>query len=426
MTSAAFSQAGSKYTAIPGLRDSSLYRQQNYIDGAWVNSDSARTIEVENPATRGLIGTVPDSGEAETQRAILAAQKAQVLWQQKTAKERSIVLKKWNDLVLQNIDDLALILTTEQGKPLSEAKSEIMYGASFLEWFGEEAKRIYGDVIPTDKPDRRLFVFKQPIGVVGAITPWNFPIAMITRKCAPAVAAGCSVVLKPSDLTPFSALALAALAERAGLPPGVLNVVTGQAGPIGGVLTSSPIVRKITFTGSTRVGKILLAQSASSVKKVSLELGGHAPFIVFDDANIERVIANVIPSKFRNAGQTCVSANRIYVQDGIYESLCRALLSLFPTLTLGSGLDPATKIGPLINQGGVDKCVSQVQDALSHNASLLFPPHTPPALPPSKSLSLSLYLAIYLSIYLHLLYTLTAWVVIFIRLFYLVIAHPRC
>jgi succinate-semialdehyde dehydrogenase/glutarate-semialdehyde dehydrogenase len=307
------------------LSDSKLFRDRAYIDGQWADADGGKRIDVDNPADGSILGSVPDMGAAETRRAIAAANAALPAWRALPAKERSKILRKWYDHIMANAQDLAVILTTEQGKPLAEAKGEIAYGASFVEWFAEEAKRVYGDVIPTPTNDRRLIVLKQPIGVCGAITPWNFPNAMITRKVAPGLAAGCTFVLKPAEQTPFSALALAELAERAGIPKGVLNIVTGDPVAIGQALCASPIVRKITFTGSTEVGRILMRQSADTIKKMSLELGGNAPFIVFDDADLDAAVEGALASKYRNAGQTCVCANRIYVQDKVHDAFAAKL-----------------------------------------------------------------------------------------------------
>ena len=301
------------------LKDMSLFRQQCYINGAWVDADDKSTLTVYNPADGSLVGTVPKLGLAETRRAIETAHQAFTLWRAKTAKERSAILRKWFDLMIANTEDLAILMTLEQGKPISESRGEIGYGASFIEWFAEEAKRVYGDVIPAQATDRRIVVIKQPIGVCAAVTPWNFPNAMITRKAGPALAAGCTMVIKPASQTPFSALALCELAERAGIPKGVISVITGAAGPIGKELTTHPLVRKFTFTGSTEIGKLLMAQCASTVKKVSLELGGNAPFIVFDDADIDSAVEGAMASKFRNTGQTCVCANRLLVQEGVYD-----------------------------------------------------------------------------------------------------------
>lgn len=353
------------------LKDPMLFRQRCYIDGSWCDADTKRTIAVDNPATGAIIGTVPLMGVAETRRAIEVANAALRDWRRKTGKERAGVLRRWADLMLANLDDLALLLTNEQGKVLAEAKGEVMMAATYLEWAGEEAKRTYGDTIPTTFPDKRLLVVKEPIGVVGAITPWNFPCSMITRKAGPAIAAGCTVVLKPSEFTPYSAFALAELAERAGLPNGVLNVVTGEATPIGKELTGNPIVRKIGFTGSTPVGKLLMAQCAPTVKKVSLELGGSAPFIVFDDADIDAAVEGAMGSKYRNSGQTCVCANRFYVQDGVYEEFATKLSLAVRKLTVGNGTEPGVTNGPLINAKAVEKVERHVQDALVKGAKIV-------------------------------------------------------
>src|SRR5436309_5472833 len=334
--------------AALNLKDPSLFRQQCYVDGKWADADSGKTLPVNNPATGEILGTVPNMGAAETRRAIEAANAAFPAWRSRTAKERAVILRKWFDLMMANQEDLAKILTAEQGKPLAEARGEIAYGASFIEWFAEEGKRIYGDTIPGHQADKRIVVLKEPIGVCAAITPWNFPNAMITRKIAPALAAGCTIVLKPSELTPFSALALAVLAERIGFPAGVINIVTGQPGPIGEALTASDIVRKLSFTGSTRVGRYLMEKSAGTLKRLSLELGGNAPFIVFDDADIDKAMKGVMASKFRNAGQTCVSANRILVQEGIYDEFAAKLTKKVSGLVVGDGLDVKVTVGPLI------------------------------------------------------------------------------
>jgi succinate-semialdehyde dehydrogenase/glutarate-semialdehyde dehydrogenase len=353
------------------LKDSKLFRQQAYIDGAWVDADSRQTVPVDNPATGGVIGAVPKMGTAETRRAIEAANRALPAWRSKLAKERAAILRKWFELMMANQDDLALIMTSEQGKPLTEAKGEVAYAASFIEWFSEEGKRIYGDVIPQHQGDKRLVVIKQPIGVCGAITPWNFPAAMITRKVAPALAAGCTMVIKPATQTPFSAFALAELAERAGVPKGVVNVLTGTAKEIGGELTSSPIVRKITFTGSTEVGKTLMAQAASTIKKVSLELGGNAPFLVFDDADLDAAVEGAMISKYRNAGQTCVCANRILVQDKVYDAFAAKLAEKVKALKVGPGTEAGVQIGPLIDDKAVAKVEEHVQDAVAKGAKVL-------------------------------------------------------
>ncbi|MBT5308047.1 MAG: aldehyde dehydrogenase family protein, partial [Rhodospirillaceae bacterium] len=320
------------------LQDSSLFRQHCYIDGKWVDADDGATFDVLNPADGSKLGTVPEMGTGETARAISAADAAMSGWAARTAKERAHVLRRWYDLIIENQQDLAVLMVAEMGKPMAEALGEIAYSASFVEWFGEEGKRIYGDTVPTSSGDRRFVVIKQPIGVVAAITPWNFPSAMITRKCAPALAAGCSVVIKPAEDTPYSALALAELAERAGIPKGVFNIVTGVPAVIGAELTSNPTVRKLSFTGSTAVGKLLMKQCADTVKKVSLELGGNAPFIVFDDADMDAAIAGVMASKYRNAGQTCVCANRIMVQSGVYDAFAAKMGEAVKSLKPGPGL----------------------------------------------------------------------------------------
>ena len=320
------------------LKDAKLFRQQAYINGAWLDADNAQTIKVNNPATNEIIGTVPKMGAAETRRAIEAAEQALPAWRALTAKDRCNRLRRWFELLIENQDDLARLMTLEQGKPLAEAKGEIVYAASFIEWFAEEAKRVYGDIIPGHQPDKRLLVMKQPIGVTAAITPWNFPAAMITRKAGPALAAGCTMVIKPASQTPFSALALVELAERAGIPKGVLSVVTGSAGDIGSELTGNPIVRKLSFTGSTEIGRQLMMECAKDIKKVSLELGGNAPFIVFDDADLDAAVDGALASKYRNAGQTCVCANRLYVQDGVYDAFAEKLRVAVAKLKIGNGL----------------------------------------------------------------------------------------
>ena len=352
------------------LNNKSLFKQECFIGGKWVNSISGETIEVENPATQETIGIVPKCAAQETKTAIESANNAFKDWKNKTAKERSIVLKKWHDLILENIDDLAHIMTVEQGKPLAEAKGEILMGTTYIEFYAEEAKRVYGDIIPDPLPDRRIVVIKQPVGVIGAITPWNFPSTMITRKCAPALAVGCSVVVKPASQTPFSALALAVLAEQAGFPPGVFNIVTGSANEIGKELTENPIVKKISFTGSTEVGKILLKQSSSTVKKVSMELGGHAPFIVFDDANVDEAVIGVMQSKFRNSGQTCICANRIFVHEKIYDEFLNKFVKEVEKIKVGNGLDSNTNSGPLIDQYSLEKVKEHVNDALNTGAKV--------------------------------------------------------
>ena len=353
------------------LKDSKLFRQANYIDGAWVNAKSGATIDVDNPATGEIIGTVPKLGRAETERAIDAASRAFPAWRRKTARERAVVMRRWFELMLASQDDLARLMTIEQGKPLAESKGEVVYAASFLEWFGEEAKRAYGDTIPNQQPDKRLVVVKEPIGVVACITPWNFPLAMITRKAGPAIASGCTVVLKPASQTPFSALALAELASRAGVPPGVFNVITGSATEIGGELTSNPIVRKLSFTGSTETGKVLMAQCAATVKKLSLELGGNAPFIVFDDADLDAAVEGAMASKYRNTGQTCVCANRLLVQDSVYDRFSAKLAEAVKKLAPAPGLDDGATQGPLIDDRAVEKVESHVADAVSKGARVL-------------------------------------------------------
>ncbi|WP_017451216.1 NADP-dependent succinate-semialdehyde dehydrogenase [Herbaspirillum rubrisubalbicans] len=353
------------------LKDPSLLRQQAYLNGAWCDADSGAKLEVHNPANGQLLGHVPLMGATETRRAIEAANAAWPAWKKKTAKERSALLRRWYELMLANADDLALIMTAEQGKPLAEARGEIGYAASFIEWFAEEGKRTYGDTIPSPSPTNRIVVIKEAIGVCAAITPWNFPAAMITRKAGPALAAGCPMVLKPAEATPFSALALAVLAERAGIPAGVFSVVTGTPKEIGGEMTSNPIVRKISFTGSTGVGKLLMQQSASSIKKLSLELGGNAPFIVFDDADLDAAVEGAIASKYRNAGQTCVCANRIYVQDGVYDAFAAKLVEAVKKLKVGDGMENGVTQGPLINEQAVKKVEQHVADALSKGARVL-------------------------------------------------------
>ena len=354
----------------PRLNDDRLFRQQCYIDGAWVDADSGATFPVNNPATGEVLGTVPKLGAAETARAIAAAERAWPAWRAKTAKERSNILRAWFNLILENQKDLAVLMTLEQGKPLAESMGEVVYGASFIEWFAEEAKRVYGDTIPQHQADKRIVVIKQPIGVVAAITPWNFPNAMITRKCAPALAAGCPVVIKPASMTPYSAFALAELAERAGIPHGVLNIITGAAREVGGELTANPSVRKLSFTGSTAVGKFLMAQCAATVKKVSMELGGNAPFLVFDDADIDAAIEGAMMSKFRNTGQTCVCANRILVQDSVYDEFAEKLTEAVKGLKVGFGLEEGVTQGPLIEVAALDKVEEHVADAVAKGAKV--------------------------------------------------------
>jgi succinate-semialdehyde dehydrogenase/glutarate-semialdehyde dehydrogenase len=342
-----------------------------YIDGAWIGSSDGREIIVYDPADGAVVGTVPSLGAEGTRAAIDAAHRALPAWQARTAAERAAILRRWYDLVLASEESLARLMVAEQGKPIAEARAEIRYAAGFIEWFSEEARRIYGDVIPPHMADKRLFVFKQPVGVVAAITPWNFPSAMVTRKAAPALAAGCTLVLKPASQTPFSALALAALGEQAGLPPGVFNVVTGSAGEIGGVLTASPLVRKLSFTGSTEVGKRLMAASAGTLKRLSLELGGNAPFIVFDDADLDVAVEAAIVAKFRNTGQTCVCANRLFVQAGIYDRFAAQLGERVTELAVGAGLEPATRQGPLIDPAALVRVEEHIADALGKGAVLL-------------------------------------------------------
>ena len=353
------------------LKDMKLFRQQCYIDGQWADADDKSTLPVNNPADGAEIGTIPKMGAAETRRAIAAANAAWPAWRAKTAKERATVLRKWFDLMMANQDDLAVLMTTEQGKPLAESKGEIAYGASFIEWFAEEGKRIYGDVIPQHQADKRIVVLKQPIGVCAAVTPWNFPNAMITRKAGPALAAGCTMVIKPATYTPYSALALCELAERAGIPKGVINVITGSSGPIGNELTTNPIVRKFTFTGSTEVGKLLMAQCAGTVKKVSLELGGNAPFIVFDDADIDAAVEGAMLSKFRNTGQTCVCANRLFVQDGVYDKFAKKLGEKVAAMKVGNGLEDGVMQGPLIDMKAVEKVEEHISDAVGKGARIV-------------------------------------------------------
>ena len=352
------------------LKDPSLFRHANHIDGKWVEAASGNTITVRNPATGEVVGTVPALSAAETRGAIEAAHRAQPGWRAHTAKERAAILRRLNDLMLANADDLAIIMTAEQGKPLAESRGEIAYAASFIEWFAEEGKRVYGDTIPQNARGRRIIVQKEPIGVFAAITPWNFPAAMITRKTGPGWAAGCTGVVRPASQTPFSALAIAVLAERAGFPPGVCNIITGPAGETGGELSSNPLVRKLTFTGSTEVGAKLLAQCAPTVKKTSMELGGNAPFIVYDDADLDEAVKGAIASKYRNTGQTCVCANRFLVQDGVYDSFSAKLVAAVEQLKVGNGMETGVTQGPLINAAAVAKVEEHIADALAHGASV--------------------------------------------------------
>jgi succinate-semialdehyde dehydrogenase/glutarate-semialdehyde dehydrogenase len=353
------------------LSDQGLFRQQCYIDGEWVDADGGETVDVNNPADDSVLGTIPKMGADETRRAIEAANRAWPGWRKLTAKERAAILRRWFDLMLENQEDLAQLMTAEQGKPLAESRGEIGYGASFVEWFAEEGKRIYGDTIPQHQADKRIVVTKEPIGVVAAITPWNFPNAMITRKCGPALAAGCPIVVKPATQTPYSALALAELAERAGIPKGVFNVVTGKASAIGGEMTSNPVVRKLSFTGSTEIGKLLMEQCAGTVKKTSMELGGNAPFIVFDDADIDSAVEGAMMSNYRNAGQTCVCANRLLVQDGVYDAFTEKLSAAVAGLSVGAGTEDGVQQGPLIDMNAVAKVEEHIADAVGKGAKVV-------------------------------------------------------
>jgi succinate-semialdehyde dehydrogenase/glutarate-semialdehyde dehydrogenase len=352
------------------LTDKTLFRQQNYIDGNWIDADDGTGIAVTNPADGTTLGHVPNLGRTEVRRAVEAAYAACPAWRDRTAKERAVILRRWYELIMANQDDLAMILTSEMGKTLREAKDEVAYAAAFVEWFAEEGKRTYGDVIPTNRQDSRIIVIKQPVGVCAAITPWNFPIAMPTRKAAPALAAGCTMVLKPASQTPYSALALAELAERAGIPEGVLNIVTGHSSLIGRELTENALVRKLTFTGSTEVGKLLMQQCAGTVKKISLELGGHSPFIVFDDADLDTAVTGAIVSKYRAAGQTCVCTNRILVQDTVYDDFVEKFTAAASGLKVGNGLDSTVDVGPLIDEAAVEKMEEQIRDAILSGATL--------------------------------------------------------
>jgi succinate-semialdehyde dehydrogenase/glutarate-semialdehyde dehydrogenase len=353
------------------LTDKRLVRTGAYIDGRWTPSDDGTTLDIKNPATGEVIASVANCGTAETRRAIEAAQAAQAGWARTPVKARSAILRKWFNLMMENQEDLAQILTAEQGKPLAEARGEIAYGASYIEWFSEEAKRIYGDTIPQPSNDKRLVVIKQPVGVVACITPWNFPNAMLTRKIAPALAAGCTVVCKPANATPLSAYAFAELAERAGVPAGVINLVTGRTAEIGRELTSNPVVRKLTFTGSTEVGKQLMAECAATVKRTSMELGGNAPFIVFDDADLDAAVAGAMASKYRNSGQTCVCANRLLVQEGIYDAFAEKLVAAVKKLKVGDGRDEGVTIGPLINIGAANDVMGFIEDAVGKGACVI-------------------------------------------------------
>jgi succinate-semialdehyde dehydrogenase/glutarate-semialdehyde dehydrogenase len=353
------------------LKDKQLFRDKGLIDGIWVEAVSGATVDVHDPAKRDAIGTIPDMGGVETRKAIAAAERAQRDWKRKTNAERAILLEAWHDLMLEHVDDLALILTTEQGKPLDEARGEIRYGASFVKWFAEEARRINGHTIPSPTPDRRIIVLKEPVGVCGIITPWNFPNAMITRKVAPALAAGCTVVIKPSEFTPYSALALGVLAERAGIPAGVINIVTGMPTDIGNEIIRNETVRKISFTGSTRVGSLLMRGAADSIKRLSLELGGNAPFIVFNDADLDLAVEGALISKFRNGGQTCVCANRLLVQSGVYDTFAAKLKEKVDAMKVGPGTEAGVSIGPMINQVAIEKIDRHVRDALAKGATII-------------------------------------------------------
>lgn len=354
------------------LIDNSLFIQKAYVSGEWADAFDGTTTDITNPSTDEVIGSVPNMGAKETAKAIKDAQVAFKLWKKETSEHRSKVLRRWYELMMENADDLATIMTTEQGKPWAEAKGEVTYAASFIEWFAEEARRAYGDIIPSHKQDARILITKEPIGVVAAITPWNFPAAMITRKCGPAFAAGCPVILKPAPDTPFTALALAELAQRAGIPKGLFSVITGDAIAIGGELTKSKIVRKISFTGSTNVGKILMEQSSSTIKKLSLELGGNAPFIVFEDADIDAAVEGAMIAKFRNAGQTCVCANRLFIHDNVYDEFAKKLAKKAAELKVGDGFSEGVNIGPLINDAAVAKVSQHIQDACDKGANVLY------------------------------------------------------
>jgi succinate-semialdehyde dehydrogenase/glutarate-semialdehyde dehydrogenase len=352
------------------LNNKSLFKEKCFVNGLWTDSLSGKTIEVNNPATMEIVGKVPNFTAEETKSAIDHADKAFQSWKNTTAKERSIILKKWSDLIIEHVDDLAKIMTIEQGKPLAEAKGEILMGASYIEFYAEEAKRVYGDIIPDPRPGKRIVIIKQPVGVVGAITPWNFPNSMITRKCAAALAVGCTTVVKPASQTPFSALAVAELAKAAGFPNGVFNIITGSAKEIGMELTKNPKIKKISFTGSTEVGKILMEQSASTVKKLSMELGGHAPFIVFEDANIDEAVTGALQSKFRNSGQTCICTNRLFVHEKVYDSFLEKFTNEVKKIKVGNGLNDGIVSGPLIDKSSLDKVIDHVQDAVNTGAKI--------------------------------------------------------
>jgi succinate-semialdehyde dehydrogenase / glutarate-semialdehyde dehydrogenase len=353
------------------LKDPKLLRELCFVDGAWIGADNGTTLDVKNPATAGKLGSIPNMGAAETRRAIAAAAAALPAWKARTAKDRAVIMRRWFDLMLEHQEDLATLMTAEQGKPLAESRTEIQYAASFIEWFAEEAKRVYGDIIPGHQQDKRIMVLRQPVGVVAAITPWNFPAAMITRKAGPALAAGCTLVCKPATQTPYSAFALAELADRAGVPKGVFNVLTGGAAAIGGEMTANTTVRKLTFTGSTEIGKKLMAQCAGTVKKLSLELGGNAPFIVFDDADLDAAVVGALASKYRNTGQTCVCANRLLIQAGVYDEFAKKLKSAVAQLRVGDGLAGVTDQGPLIDAKAVAKVEEHIADALAQGAKIL-------------------------------------------------------
>ena len=352
------------------LNNKSLFREKCFVNGQWSDSEDGKTIEVNNPATMKIIGKVPNFSAEQTKSVIDKADSAFQTWKNTTAKERSIILKKWSDLIIENVDDLAKIMTIEQGKPLAEAKGEILMGASYIEFYAEEAKRVYGDIIPDPRPGKRIVIIKQPVGVVGAITPWNFPNSMITRKCAAALAVGCTTVVKPASQTPFSALAVAELAKVAGFPDGVFNIITGSAKEIGMELTKNPKVKKISFTGSTEVGKILMEQSASTVKKISMELGGHAPFIVFDDADIDEAVTGALQSKFRNSGQTCICTNRLFVHESVYDVFLEKFTNEVKKIKVGNGLDEGIVSGPLIDRSSLEKVIDHVQDAVNVGAKI--------------------------------------------------------
>ena len=352
------------------LNNKSLFKEKCFVNGLWTDSLSGKKIEVNNPATMEIVGKVPNFTAEETKSAIEHADKAFQSWKNTTAKERSIILKKWSDLIIEHVDDLAKIMTIEQGKPLAEAKGEILMGASYIEFYAEEAKRVYGDIIPDPRPGKRIVIIKQPVGVVGAITPWNFPNSMITRKCAAALAVGCTTVVKPASQTPFSALAVAELAKAAGFPNGVFNIITGSAKEIGMELTKNPKIKKISFTGSTEVGKILMEQSASTVKKLSMELGGHAPFIVFEDANIDEAVTGALQSKFRNSGQTCICTNRLFVHEKVYDSFLEKFTNEVKKIKVGNGLNDGIVSGPLIDKSSLDKVIDHVQDAVNTGAKI--------------------------------------------------------